>query len=509
MEYEYRVVDAHLVTPTTLVLTLYARNPRRIMPYKPGQYATISFLNHGRPTPMRCFSITSSPIDVGWLQFGLRVKGDFTQTAAKRIKAGDTVKVEGPFGGFVINPFRDRYDVLLAGGIGITPFMSMLRAATESRLQSELILIYSCKDQYDVPFADEIMALARSNPLIHVVFIIGSGPVDRFAGFVAMQGRLTPEMLDSILAGAYRGRTFFICGPPPFMTALSDGLKLRRVPKRRIVTEVFSQRVPQSSALLGGPAQVYVLTAFSLVVGTAMVFNNDARAIKQVAAGKETPAATDQETSSDNTSNSRQDELDQQISELTTTANEQTPDVAVTNTANPNPQTTPVQTNTAAPPSSPSSSRPAASSPSAPPVAAPSPSPSVRPTPGPAPAPAPNPAPSPTPAPAPAPSPAPAPVPPVMYLTSSSTSITRGGSVKLTWGLSNAATTPVSCLASGAWNGSKGSSGSQTVSPTATSTYSLYCSNAAGSATRSVTINVTQPAPPPPPPPPPPSSGGS
>lgn len=81
-------------------------------------------------------------------------------------------------------------------------------------------------------------------------------------------------------------------------------------------------------------------------------------------------------------------------------------------------------------------------------------------------------------------------VAPLLTLAASPMTITSGSSSTLGWSTNNTATAPVACTASGAWSGSRATSGSQSISPTSTSTYTLVCSNSGGSSTKSVTVTV-------------------
>src|SRR5665213_1716250 len=140
--HEYTVTSSQMSTESTLELFLHSNNKRlrRTLSYEPGQYAAISFMHNNRPTPARCFSITSSPTEQGLLQFGIRVHGNFTKTAMQSLIPGSKVIIEGPFGNFVFNAERDRSALMLAGGIGITPFISMLRYAARLQLPNDILL---------------------------------------------------------------------------------------------------------------------------------------------------------------------------------------------------------------------------------------------------------------------------------------------------------------------------------------------------------------------------------
>ncbi|MEP7205167.1 MAG: FAD-dependent oxidoreductase, partial [Candidatus Saccharibacteria bacterium] len=178
MTHAYIVDSVKQITATTLLLSLRQQESERLFSFQPGQYASISFLKGRRPTPARCFSIISPPTSQRTLQFGIRTKGRFTR-AASRLRPGDKVKVGGPFGGFVLDLSASSDAVLLAGGIGVTPFISMARYATSVGAAQNLTLVYSCQSQDDIPFLGGLMALEARNPNFHVEYVIGTGTVER------------------------------------------------------------------------------------------------------------------------------------------------------------------------------------------------------------------------------------------------------------------------------------------------------------------------------------------
>lgn len=122
----FRVSHVAPLTPTTFQLTLTQLAGGEAFTFVPGQYAALTFTRFGRRVPVRCFSIASSAHTPGTIQFGIKIKGKFTQ-ALSTLKVGDTVDVAGPYGSFTLAGKPDKPTLLLAGGIGITPFMSMIR----------------------------------------------------------------------------------------------------------------------------------------------------------------------------------------------------------------------------------------------------------------------------------------------------------------------------------------------------------------------------------------------
>jgi len=274
--HKYYVSSNQRLTSSTLLLTL-TKDPddTRQISFQPGQYAAISTKMHGRPTAARCFSIVSSPTEQDMLQFSMRTRGHFTH-ALTNLKEGDEVKVRGPFGGFVFDAERDKNTVMLIGGIGITPIISMLRFATYTNLANKFSLIYSCQTQDDVPFAKQLIKLEEQNHNLRVMFVFGEGPTDKFASQKVEIGRVDPEILDHVTAGKYDEKTFFICGPPPFMKGMTKILRAKGAPKRNIITEAFGQgHSRQTGKIRSWPTNMYIITAAGILFGSFIIMIGD------------------------------------------------------------------------------------------------------------------------------------------------------------------------------------------------------------------------------------------
>lgn len=272
--HKYYLKSNDQLTPGTIRLRLQAKRGSKQLPqFEPGQYAAISFKRHGRPSVARCFSIVSSPNDTSELQFSMRARGRFT-TALSKLKPGDEVDVRGPYGGFVFDPDRHSDSIFIAGGIGITPFMSMMAYATETQSPRELQLIYGVQTQDDVPFVDELRSYVAHNPNLHVTLAVDRGEVDKLAPFDISMGRISPELLHNALAGG--GKTVFICGPPPFMNGIMKTLVAQGVPKNRIITEAFNQGSHrQTGKVVSWPQNMYVLSALGVAIGSVAVMIGD------------------------------------------------------------------------------------------------------------------------------------------------------------------------------------------------------------------------------------------
>lgn len=273
--HKYVVQSTEQITPSTLLITLKSDDVGSPFAFQPGQYAVINFYRHHRPSVVRCFSIVSSPTEQGLLQFSMRTKGHYTK-ALSRLQRGDMVDVRGPFGGFVLDTQQNSHVVLLAGGIGITPFMSMVRFAAVTNAKTNIELIYSCQNQDDIPFVKELERLQIVNPNFHVTFMIGEGKVDKLRHQSVGLGRISPELIGKLKPQPSSETTFMICGPPPFMRAMTSMLKSKGVQKHNIKTEAFSQGPNhQTGKVLNWPLNMYILTAAGVAVGSFIVMVAD------------------------------------------------------------------------------------------------------------------------------------------------------------------------------------------------------------------------------------------
>lgn len=282
--HKFKVKSAEFANPTVLILTLVSEGGESV-DFDPGQYAAISFKRFGRPTPMRCFSICSSPNDSQTIQFAIRVQGNFTKAVSK-LKPGDRVNVQGPFGEFVIDEGFDKNIILMAGGIGVTPFLSMIRYASEVRLPIPITLLYSVKNQDDILFFNELLRLEKINPKFKVAFFITEGPTNKLSGARIVRGRITDSVLSQVTNDNFDGFTHFICGPGPFLVAMQEILIAKDVNSERIVTEAFNQGlVKEKSHNQTGPSKtVYMFAAGALAFGIVFITGLDlARAVPKIA----------------------------------------------------------------------------------------------------------------------------------------------------------------------------------------------------------------------------------
>ncbi|MCB9811977.1 hypothetical protein H6783_03625 [Candidatus Nomurabacteria bacterium] len=272
--YRYTVIENKLLTPTVRSIVMSARKDSKPLLFEPGQYASFSLHDSLRPTANRCFSIASSPRDRYRLEFSARTGGAYTNALA-RLTAGATVDVRGPYGDFIFKDHEQSDLVFLAGGIGITPFMSMMRYAADLSLPNKQHLIFSCRSQDDIPFFSELRELQQRNPNLRLTLVIAGGPTDKLAGLEVLTGRMDEAALRE-LRPDITAPTYMICGPSGYIAAMQNLLTRAGVPSGQIRSESFSQgRARRGSALMRWPLNAYALSGLSLIAAGAFVVGSD------------------------------------------------------------------------------------------------------------------------------------------------------------------------------------------------------------------------------------------
>lgn len=290
--------------PTYFTVSLKPADDSYKFDFLPGQYATISFKTDGRWSPVRCFSMTSSPADEE-LRFATRITGKFTDKLAG-LRPGTSVKVRGPYGSFNIDPDFDRRIIMLAGGIGITPFMSMLRWAAKLKLRNPITLLYAGRSLEDMPFRAEIERLQRRNPRLQVAFLVSDGETDKSHNI--FNRRIDDDLLAQVTDGRFDDFTFFVCGPREFTKTLEETLRKQGVDDNHLVIESFTQATQLGWGIkLSIPSLTYATASLALLAGIGFFMVVDlARYLPKVEAktapqsnpGNTTPAPSTQANTS-------------------------------------------------------------------------------------------------------------------------------------------------------------------------------------------------------------------
>jgi predicted ferric reductase len=202
--------------------------------FQPGQFGWLTV--YGTPFKItgHPFSFSSSAEDDDRVDMTIRNLGDFTSTIG-RVPVGRRVYLDGPYGTFALGRnLADTY-VLIAGGVGITPMMSILRTLADRGDSRQVVLLYGNRDWDSVTFREELDALVpRLN--LTVVNVLSSPP----EGWTGECGYIDAEVFRRHLSPPYSDHEYFICGPDVMMDAIEAALGALHVPMSRYHSERYS-----------------------------------------------------------------------------------------------------------------------------------------------------------------------------------------------------------------------------------------------------------------------------
>lgn len=205
-----------------------------------GQYVDMTLLNPpetDKEGNTRTFSIASAPQD-DLFMVATRMRDTAFKRVLQRLPIGTAVKIEGPSGTLTLHDDTTRAAVLLAGGIGITPFRSMLRCATKEKRPHRLILFYSNRRPEDAPFLDELQALERDNPHYTLIATMTEMTQSRRA-WSGETGLITKEKLATYARHAALP-VYYIAGPPKMVKGLRTMLREIGIENEDIRAEEFA-----------------------------------------------------------------------------------------------------------------------------------------------------------------------------------------------------------------------------------------------------------------------------
>jgi ferredoxin-NADP reductase len=197
--------------------------------FKPGQAITL-FLTDPPPEPnsrQRIFSLVSAPFEAELAVATRMREGSAFKRALKSLPPGAKLELKGPRGVMTLHEERSRAAVFIAGGIGITPFMSMLRQAAHDRLDQPLFLLCSNRRQEDTPFLGELQDLERQSGSFRLL----ARMTDR-DGFV-------DEATIRHFVGDAPAPVYYLAGPPAMVEAMKKLLRAAGISDPDVRSEQF------------------------------------------------------------------------------------------------------------------------------------------------------------------------------------------------------------------------------------------------------------------------------
>ncbi len=216
--YETKLIARDIVAADTMIFEF--ERPQGFE-FKAGQAIDMTLLDTAvaeAKGARHTFSIVSAPFESKLaIATRMRAASPFKQ-ALKRLMVGTPVRIEGPYGSLTLHDSARRAAVMIAGGIGITPFLSMARQAANDQSSHYLMLVYSNRRPEDAPFLSELTQLERLNVNFRLVATMTQASKSN----IHWNGRTGPidENLLREVAGHFPEPVYYVAGPPMLVEAM-------------------------------------------------------------------------------------------------------------------------------------------------------------------------------------------------------------------------------------------------------------------------------------------------
>jgi ferredoxin-NADP reductase len=208
--------------------------------FTPGQSADVTLSNPPETDSegnARTFSIASSPFE-NQLMFATRMRDTAFKRSLKKVPIGTDVRIDSATGSFTLHKNSAKPAVFLAGGIGITPFFSIVRQADHDRLGHKLYLFYSNRRPQDTPFLEALRMLDTSNPNFQLVCTMTAIEQSQNE-WQGETGLIDKEMLSRHLINL-QGPIYYVAGPPAMVAGMRQMLVGANVDEDDIRAEDFA-----------------------------------------------------------------------------------------------------------------------------------------------------------------------------------------------------------------------------------------------------------------------------
>jgi len=220
---------------------------KRSLEYTAGQFAffDIGGANNDPKGPIRHFTLSSSPTE-DFIMISTRIRETPYKKRLSSLEEGVKVKVRGPEGKFVLHEDNSKAATFLSGGIGVTPFRSMIKYATDKQLPIKIVMFDSNRDEQNILYKSEFDECLTENKNLKVIYTITDESPESSSfiasGWKGERGYINKAMITKyVSSNELENSIFYICGPPAMLKAmqklLQDDLS---IPKERIKIEEFT-----------------------------------------------------------------------------------------------------------------------------------------------------------------------------------------------------------------------------------------------------------------------------
>ena len=211
----------------------------KFIKYKPGQFITLDMdTNQDNKGPMRCLTLSSSPSE-SFLMFTTKIRDSLFKQKLKTLSLGNNLSVKSLSGKFTFPEDKTKDLIFISGGIGVTPFRSMLKYSVDMNLPTNILMFNSNKSVDKILFKDEFAQWEKMNKNLKIVNTLTENIPRNWKG---ESGRIDEKMLRRYLSqGKIENSIFFICGPPKMVEKIKKVLKEDlKVSQEKIIFENFT-----------------------------------------------------------------------------------------------------------------------------------------------------------------------------------------------------------------------------------------------------------------------------
>jgi glycine betaine catabolism B len=228
----------------------YDLENKTLLDYTAGQFAffDIGEVYNDSKGPIRHFTISSSPTE-NFIMFSTRIRDSPYKKRLSTLEKGAKVKVKGPEGQFVLHQDSTNSAIFLSGGIGVTPFRSMIKYATDMQLPVKIIMFDSNRNRNNILFKKEFDEWANMNKNLKIIYTISEKDQNNEQSSLSSTandwkgeyGRINKAMiLKYVDTSVLNNSIFYICGPPSMLKAMQSLLQEDlEIPKEKIKVEEF------------------------------------------------------------------------------------------------------------------------------------------------------------------------------------------------------------------------------------------------------------------------------
>lgn len=233
-EHKLKIVEIIDEAPDTKTFRVEIPNGMEIG-FFPGQFFMIRFEDSA--TFQRAYSIASSPEQKKYMEITMDLVGEFTKKLWQS-RVDDYLIFKGPYGKFYFDDAMKEDLILIGGGLGITPLMSIIRYCNDKKLQNKVNFIYSVRTPGHIVYHDELKTIKEQNPNFKYDATI-TRPTEEHS-WHGRTGRIDMEMLKQNI-GNVENSLFYLCGPLEFVKVKMEMLENLGAKKEQIKTDIWGE----------------------------------------------------------------------------------------------------------------------------------------------------------------------------------------------------------------------------------------------------------------------------